>query len=236
MTHDAQRSPSIRELDDVARSRTDRVVIHLVSLASVVPQPWRNGGGSTQVLLTWPHADDWMLRISVARIERNGPFSAFPGVERWFAVMQGDGVTLRLGDTNIDLRPDSAPFRFDGVAAPECFLLNDATQDLNLMVMRESGVGVMTRVLDGESSLAAAPFRAVYTTGSSTLRLDDSRGTRLSPDTLAWSDDAGDQRWTLAADRNGASLRAWSLEFTPHTARADRTERDYDDARDEQSI
>ena len=225
MTHDAQRSPSIRELDDVARSRTDRVVIHLVSLASVVPEPWRNGGGSTQVLLTWPHADDWMLRISVARIERNGPFSAFPGVERWFAVMQGDGVTLRLGDTNIDLRPDSAPFRFDGVAAPECFLLNDATQDLNLMVMRERGIGAMTRVRGGEPSLSAAPFRAVYTTESSTLLVDGSRETRLSADTLAWSDDAGGQRWTLAAASSGARLRAWWLEFTPHTGGVDRADR-----------
>ena len=66
-----------------------------VRLADCPPQPWRNGGGVTRELLAWPQAADWRLRVSVADIERDGPFSPFPGVDRWFAVIEGDGVELR---------------------------------------------------------------------------------------------------------------------------------------------
>ena len=34
------------------------------------------------------------LRISVADIEAHGPFSNFEGVDRWFGVLQGEGVRL----------------------------------------------------------------------------------------------------------------------------------------------
>ena len=59
------------------------------------PQPWRNGGGVTRELLAWPDGGDWRVRVSVADIDADGPFSAFPGVERWFAVLEGAGVALR---------------------------------------------------------------------------------------------------------------------------------------------
>lgn len=54
-----------------------------VSAEDVQPQAWKNKGGMTRELLAWPHAHDWVLRVSVARVERDGPFSAFPGVHRW---------------------------------------------------------------------------------------------------------------------------------------------------------
>ena len=50
---------------------------------------WRNGGGRTRELLAWPDAADWKVRVSVADVESDGPFSAFPGVQRWFAVLEG---------------------------------------------------------------------------------------------------------------------------------------------------
>jgi environmental stress-induced protein Ves len=33
----------------------------------------------------------WRVRISRADIDRDGPFSAYPGVERWFAVLPATG-------------------------------------------------------------------------------------------------------------------------------------------------
>jgi environmental stress-induced protein Ves len=50
-----------------------------VRLADCPFVPWRNGGGRTRELLAWPSAEDWQLRVSVAEIEADGPFSAFPG-------------------------------------------------------------------------------------------------------------------------------------------------------------
>ena len=44
---------------------------------------WRNGHGWTREVLRMPEAaEDWDWRLSIAEIERDAPFSAFPGVER----------------------------------------------------------------------------------------------------------------------------------------------------------
>lgn len=111
---------------------------------AVAPEPWRNGGGSTRTLLTWPAgsgpAAPWRLRISLADITQDGPFSAFAGVQRWFAVVQGGGVRLRPpaagapGQAALCLRPDSLPHHFDGGQPPDCQLLDGPTRDLNLML------------------------------------------------------------------------------------------------------
>jgi len=104
--------------------------------ADAMPRPWRNGGGVTRELLCLPAGagDDWTLRISVADIEADGPFSAFPGITRWFAAVAGAGVRLDFRDAGIDVRPGSAPLCFDGAEAPGCTLLDGATRDLNVMV------------------------------------------------------------------------------------------------------
>lgn len=118
----------------------------------VPPQPWKNGGGVTRELLRWPAEGDWRLRLSLADIHRDGPFSDFPGITRWFVVLDGAGVALDFGGDEHALRPGDAPLRFDGAAAPGCRLLDGATRDLNLML----------RGLDGELRAAAAGDRAPH--------------------------------------------------------------------------
>src|SRR5579871_5567956 len=69
----------------------------IVRATETPAQPWRNGGGRTSELLTRPMgARDWRLRISLAEVDRDGPFSAFPGIERWFTVIDGTGVRLTM--------------------------------------------------------------------------------------------------------------------------------------------
>ncbi|MFO1270596.1 MAG: HutD family protein [Rubrivivax sp.] len=117
----------------------------------VPPVPWKNGGGLTRDLAGdgTPGADDWRWRISLADVSADGPFSAYPGVERWFAVVEGEGVELTLGGVPMVLRPHDPPLVFDGAAAPGCRLLAGPTRDLNLMlrgmrgVMRRAGRGVI---------------------------------------------------------------------------------------------
>ncbi len=188
-------------------------MIKTVSLDQIPTQPWRNGGGSTQELLTWPGADNWLVRISVARIERNGPFSAFPDIERWFAVIHGDGVLLRVGPTNISLLAGTEPHRFDGAIAPECELLGGATQDLNLMVRRDRGVGDMRPVIAGEALISAGRLRAVYTAQPAILVIDEQPPIVLPANTLAWNDDAAGQRWQLSGAAASTHVRAWWLAF-----------------------
>ena len=189
-----------------------------VTLDHITPQRWRNGGGSTQELLTWPSADHWAIRISVAQIEANGPFSAYPGIERWFAVVHGEGVVLRFGPSENVRRPTTQPLRFNGDAAPDCELLSGATPDLNLMVRDDAGRGDMQLVMAGKPWMCHATLRAVYAAESATLLVDDHHEMELPADTLVWSDGAAGQRWQLAGVTSGTPVRAWWLAFADVTS------------------
>ena len=57
--------------------------------------PWKNGGGSTDEIATYPRgagldAFDW--RVSIAHVASDGPFSRFPGVERTITLLEGAGM------------------------------------------------------------------------------------------------------------------------------------------------
>jgi len=110
----------------------------------VAPVAWKNGGGVTRDLLLGPEGADWRWRISLADIDRDGPFSAFPGVERWFAVVEGAGVRLTFADHEQRIGPHDHPIRFDGAQAPGCTLIQGRTRDLNLM-LRGGARGAMVR-------------------------------------------------------------------------------------------
>lgn len=113
--------------------------------ADVAPQTWRNGGGVARALLVRPHGDDWQVRVSVADVAAHGPFSRFPGVQRWFAVLEGAGVVLTMGAAEHRLDSDSDAFSFSGDVPVRCRLVDGPTRDLNLML---GGVpGSMRRVV-----------------------------------------------------------------------------------------
>ena len=144
------------------RSTTERArtQVRTVRLATIAPQAWRNGGGRTRELLAWPSADAWSLRISVAEIERDGPFSAYPGVRRWFAVVDGAGVALSFQAGERMCRRGDAPLSFDGGDAPGCRLLDGPTRDLNLMARR--GCAALHPVRRGEAWKDSCMLRGLY--------------------------------------------------------------------------
>ena len=120
-----------------------------VRTAEVASQPWRNGGGVTRPLLVQPRGDEWQVRVSVADVAVNGPFSRFPGVQRWFAVLDGAGVVLTIGSIEHRLDTSSAAFSFRGDVAVRCRLVDGPTRDLNLML---NGVpGSMRRVVAAQA-------------------------------------------------------------------------------------
>ncbi len=153
----------------------------VVSLGSVQPQAWKNGGGTTRELLAWPSATDWRVRLSVAEVQADGPFSRFVGVQRCFAVLSGAGVRLVVNRQVHALTPASDPLAFDGGADTQCTLLGGATQDFNLMV--RGGDAVLQRV-QTPMLLAAAPafLQAVYAVSAPVLLGEQT----LPPHTLAW--------------------------------------------------
>lgn len=131
----------------------------IVDADRVAPTPWKNGGGRTRELLRWPEGSDWRLRVSLADIDADGPFSAFPGVARWFVVLEGEGVELHFGDRRRVLRPGDAPLPFDGATAPGCRLLDGPTRDLNLMLQGLDGELIAARAGDPAPSW---PLRAFF--------------------------------------------------------------------------
>ncbi|MCH7343741.1 HutD family protein [Pelomonas sp. CA6] len=179
--------------------------IHL-SAAQVAPSPWRNGGGQTRELLAWPHAQDWTLRISVADITADGPFSSFPGVDRWFAVLSGDGVDLQ-GQV---LRPGDPVFAFDGERAPGCRLLGGATQDFNAMHRR--GAGRFELRPATEALVPRCDWLGLFTEEGGSLN-HGGRARALPPRTLAWCEKPAAQpcRFASTHGRGGPGAAWWLI-------------------------
>jgi uncharacterized protein len=111
----------------------------LIRLEDAPPTPWRNGGGVTRELMSAPASGDWAWRISVSDIEADGPFSVFPGVERWFSVLDGAGVELEVDGQLHRLRPGDPALQRDGAATTRCRLIDGPTRDLNLMLRGARG-------------------------------------------------------------------------------------------------
>lgn len=111
-----------------------------VSLDSVPPVLWKNGGGITRSLVAVPEKsgiNDFEWRVSLAEIKTAGGFSAFPGVDRTILLWRGDGVVLRSPQwPEHRLIEALRPFEFRGEDEVHCDLAGGLTEDLNLMVRR----------------------------------------------------------------------------------------------------
>jgi environmental stress-induced protein Ves len=185
----------------------------LVAADAVAPQPWRNGGGRTRELLAWPSGQDWQLRISVADIEANGPFSAFDGVQRWFAVLEGHGVVLGFGSDERRVLREDPPLHFDGARAPGCRLVDGPTRDLNLMLRRASGTMLAAR--RGTSWQPDARACGFFAAVAGELGCAGDAW-RLGPRTLAWFAQSPAAALAFRTDVSVQGTIGWFLSFTPH--------------------
>jgi uncharacterized protein len=101
--------------------------------------PWKNGGGTTYEIARAPQAGEFEWRLSLAHIERGGPFSNFSGYRRVLTLVSGTGCVLHgAGTVPARLNVPGMTVRFAGDAAVSCELLGGACWDLNLIV-REPG-------------------------------------------------------------------------------------------------
>lgn len=131
----------------------------LIPFASLEPAPWKNGGGSTtEIAIAPPGAGldrfDW--RISLATIAASGPFSAFPGVDRTLALVDGPGVTLDIGEEGRFILSEQDPIvEFSGESTVMATLEDSATTDFNVMTRRaRCHHRLGKRVLEGASEFA----------------------------------------------------------------------------------
>lgn len=122
--------------------------------------PWKNGAGRTAEIARWSRdagEGDFAWRVSIAEIERDGAFSAWPGVDRTFVLLDGDGVVLVHDDVAVEIRARHEPYRFAGERACTCRLVGGPARAYNLMIRRGRASGALV-VADGAAAIAG-PFR-----------------------------------------------------------------------------
>lgn len=159
----------------------------VIQLRDIKSVPWRNGGGKTRELLAWPSAQAWTWRASVAEVAESGQFSSFVGAQRWFAVLDGDGVCLTVDGYMHMLSKSDPPLAFDGDLTTTCELLGGATQDFNLMV-QGGAAARMQRVTDKVKVTVNAPvvIAAYAHRKRATVQLG-SEIHELSPHSFGWA-------------------------------------------------
>ncbi|MBO9663210.1 HutD family protein [Dokdonella sp.] len=121
---------------------------------------WKNDGGWTTELARDPlGGEDFRWRVSIAEIESDGPFSAFPGVERDLILLDGEGIELDLGDAGTRrLTQRFERVHFAGEARVDCRLIAGPTRDFNVMARRDAvRAEVVARPLAGSMLVFAEP-------------------------------------------------------------------------------
>jgi len=131
------------------------MTVHRVVAAHCPPKPWRNGGGVTRDLCAGdagvPGDPSFHWRLSLADIDRDGPFSCLPGVDRCLVLLEGrlslefpatPGEAGAVAHGPIGLCAGDPPIAFRGEAAPVA-QIDGACRALNLMTARGRAFGAM---------------------------------------------------------------------------------------------
>lgn len=126
---------------------------------------WKNGGGHTVQIAVEPEGaslSNFTWRVSIAAIERDGPFSAFAGVDRTLVLLAGGGMKLTGDGTAVELRAPFEPVTFSGDVDLYCALVAGPTRDFNLMVRRATARGTLRVVRDQACALPQASTYLCY--------------------------------------------------------------------------
>lgn len=152
--------------------------------------PWKNGYGTTLDIAIAPGSEPaW--RVSLATIERSGPFSDFTGYDRTIVVVSGSGCVLRLGNGEAATLEALRPYAFRGEEAVSADMQDGPVEALNVMSKRiECGHRV-----------------GVHHPGTPLLR---SHGTLVSLLYLLDSDEAGD---TVIDPSGSADLARFGIDI-----------------------
>lgn len=120
---------------------------------------WKNGGGVTREIAAWPEGAGtagFGWRVSLAEVADDGPFSAFPGVDRTLTLAEGAGMDLTVAGARRLVDERYAPQDFPGDVPTDCRLLDGPVVNFNVMYRRDR-VQADTAVVRGALGLTAAP-------------------------------------------------------------------------------
>lgn len=176
---------------------------------------WKNNLGWTREILRAAHAspprqtappaadfptsDDYDWRVSIAEIDHDCPFSAFPEHDRILVLLSGNGMRLDFRDgRRVPLNPPHDRIAFRGEDALDCVLNDGPTRDFNLIWKRdrvraellhrplvgpmlffaEPGVQWLVHLIAGRARVKDQPGLAALDAGDSLL-LEAGDGERL---------------------------------------------------------
>lgn len=119
--------------------RTEPARIRVIAANEYRRERWKNGLGWTREICRYPATGAWDWRVSIAEIEQDAAFSAFPGVDRELVLLSGNGLRLRFDDGRVrELLPPHAAARFTGEEGVVGELVDGRTTDFNLMWRRDA--------------------------------------------------------------------------------------------------
>jgi uncharacterized protein len=127
-------------------------------------KPWKNGGGITEDVWLYPAGaghDDFDIRLSLAEISQDGPFSSFPGIDRTITLVGGDPFVLDFGDGVRHAMTHLKPLSFDGALTPDSRLDGKPSRDFNVMTRRGRWSHEVAIHRDGGSFTIFAPEHGV---------------------------------------------------------------------------
>ena len=128
-------------------------------------QPWKNGGGVTREIIRWPETGNYDVRVSLAEVERDGPFSTFPGYIRWTVLVAG---SIRLDEHELHDVGDLVE-----LAGEQAIDARGCASLLNVIARAGTRVGVGRRVDPVRFVFTLDERRAFYGEGASVAWLSD---------------------------------------------------------------
>lgn len=191
------------------------MTVHRFDVQDLPATPWKNGGGVTREIVCQPPGAvmgefDW--RVSIAHIASDGPFSAFPGVDRVITLLSGGGVHLLSDDGQVDLRLDKplAPVAFAGEAPIHARLLAGDCHDFNVMTRRAVCSASLQVLCSAADWPASAPGLFMAVQGH--WQLSGENAQTLSPQQGLWWT-AACPNWRLQPQGDDPALLALTLHF-----------------------
>jgi len=187
----------------------------MVPASGRVWKPWKNGGGEMADVVVSPAGaglEEFKWRIAIAKIEKDGPFSNFPGIDRTFMVVGGKGVTLMVeGMEPARLTHKSMPFLFPGDKPTSAKLIDGPAHALNVMARRDTTrtrVGLAdspAQFVVGGEALAVL----VWARGRADVKMDDEIASVGQHDAIVFA--AGTEVKIKPADHShGWLVEIWS--------------------------
>lgn len=106
---------------------------------SFTDMPWKNGGGTTREIFKISNPknpEQFYFRLSMATVSQDGPFSKFPGIDRFLMLLKGNGFVL---NKSIRFGAPLDQLFFKGEDDVKCELINGPCTDFNVMTDRNWG-------------------------------------------------------------------------------------------------